>query len=293
MSPAVIRFGLVGAGPWATRFHAPMVAKAPGVELMGVWARRPEAAASLAAAYGATASASYDDLLAQCDAIAFAVPPDVQAVLAPRAARAGRHLLLEKPLAFTLAGAQAVADAVDAAGVTSLLMVRNRFDPAVVELLRAAHEVVPRGVVARFVSGAALPGETFATPWRQDRGALYDLAPHALDLLEALLGPVLEITATGDPRRWVGVTTRHDGGAVAQVALSLTVPGIEGQLRLDLVHDGGVMSLGALAPDEDEAVPLAIMAAFVESVASGHPHELDVHRGLLIQRLLDGAGARG
>jgi len=268
-----------------------MLARAPGVELATVWARRPEAAAGLAASYGAGVSTSYDDLLGQCDAVAFAVPPDVQAELAPLAARAGKHLLLEKPLAFTLAGAQAIADAVDAAGVTSLLMVRNRFDPAVVELLRAAQEVVPRGVVARFVSGAALHGETFATPWRQERGALYDLAPHALDLVEALLGPVEEVTATGDPTRWVGVTTRHTGGAVAQVALSLTVPGIEGQLRLDLVHDGGVLSLGDLRPDADETVPRAVMAAFVEAVATGHHHELDVHRGLLVQRLLALAGA--
>lgn len=287
----MIRFGLVGAGPWATRFHAPMLERSPGVELVGVWARRPEAATALATSYGVTASTSYDDLLEDCDAVAFAVPPDVQADLAPHAARAGKHLLLEKPLAFTLAGAQGIADAVDAAGVTSLLMVRNRFDPAVVQLLDVARQVAPRGVVARFVSGAALPGETFATPWRQERGALYDLAPHALDLIEALLGPVLEITAAGDPTRWVGLTTRHAGGAVAQVALSLTVPGIEGQLRLELVHDGGVLSLGALQPDEDELVPRAIMDAFVEAVTSGRAHELDVHRGLMIQRLLDRAGA--
>ncbi|MEO3938039.1 Gfo/Idh/MocA family oxidoreductase [Dermatophilaceae bacterium Soc4.6] len=289
----VIRFGLVGAGPWAERFHAPMIAGSPGVELAGVWARRAEAAVALAAPYGARVSSSYDDLLAHCDAVAFAVPPDVQADLAPRAARAGRHLLLEKPLAFTVAGAQEIVDAVDAAGVTSLLMVRNRFDPAVVELLHASAEVVTRGVVARFVSGAALPGETFATPWRQERGALFDLAPHALDLIEALLGPVEGITATGDPKRWVGVTTRHTGGAVGQVALSLTVPGVEGQLRLDLVHDGGVTSLGPLLPDEDETVPRAIMAAFVGAVASGRSHELDAHRGLMIQRLLEGAGATG
>lgn len=268
-----------------------MLASSPGVELAGVWARRAEAAAALATSYGATASASYDDLLEQCDAVAFAVPPDVQAELAPRAARAGRHLLLEKPLAFTVAGAEAIADAVDAAGVASLLMLRNRFDPAVVALVDAAEKVVPRGVVARFVSGAALPGETFATPWRQERGALYDLAPHALDLIEALLGPVLEITATGDPTRWVGVTTRHAGGAVAQVALSLTVPGVEGQLRLELVHDGGVLTLGALQSDEDQGVPRAIMASFVEAVTSGRAPTLDVHRGLMIQRLLDGAGA--
>ena len=100
-------------------FHAPMLAGASGLELSVVWARRPEAAAALAARFGVEAVGSFDGLLARCDAVAFAVPPDVQATLAVRAADSGRHLLLEKPVATTLADAERLAAAVDRAGVRS------------------------------------------------------------------------------------------------------------------------------------------------------------------------------
>ena len=101
-----LRVGLVGAGPWAEMFHAPMLAAGPRTSLAAVWARRPEAAEELATSYGAPHVSSFDDLLEACDAVAFAVPPSVQAELAPRAAQADKHLLLEKPLAFTLPEAE-------------------------------------------------------------------------------------------------------------------------------------------------------------------------------------------
>ena len=65
------RVGLVGAGPWATMFHAPMLAGASRLELAVVWARRPEAAAVLADRFGIQAVGSFDELLSRCDAVAF------------------------------------------------------------------------------------------------------------------------------------------------------------------------------------------------------------------------------
>ena len=115
----MIRVGLVGAGPWAGLFTAPMLASAPDLTLAAVWARRTVAAEELAGGHGAAVVGSFDDLLAACDAVAFTVPADVQASLAVAAARAGRHLLLEKPVGFTVAEAEAVAAAVDEAGSPS------------------------------------------------------------------------------------------------------------------------------------------------------------------------------
>ena len=74
-----LRVGLVGAGPWATIVHAPLLAGGPGTRLEVVWARREEAAAELAGKYGAAAAGSFEALLERCDAVAFAVPPAVQA----------------------------------------------------------------------------------------------------------------------------------------------------------------------------------------------------------------------
>src|SRR4051794_30351396 len=73
-----VAVGLIGAGPWASMVHAPVLANSPHTRLAGVWARRPEAAAELAAKNKTVAFDSVDALLDACEAVACAVPPDVQ-----------------------------------------------------------------------------------------------------------------------------------------------------------------------------------------------------------------------
>lgn len=112
---APLRFGLVGTGYWATICHAPALASAEGISFEAIWGRNAGAAADLAYRFGVAACESADDLLDRVDAVVFSVPPDVQSKIAMRAARAGKHLLLEKPIALTGADAQRLADAVDEA----------------------------------------------------------------------------------------------------------------------------------------------------------------------------------
>src|SRR4051812_27260397 len=97
-----MRIGLLGTGPWAGMAHAPALSEHAGVDFAGVWGRRPEAAKELADRYGTRSYDDVDALLADVDAVAVALPPAVQADLAVRAARAGRHLLLDEPLATTV-----------------------------------------------------------------------------------------------------------------------------------------------------------------------------------------------
>ncbi len=280
--------GLVGAGPWATRFWAPAVAATDGARLAAVWARRPEAAAA-AAGDEERVAGSFDELLERCDAVAFAVPPDVQAALATRAARAGRHLLLEKPLALDLTGAEALAAAVEEGGVASVIGLRHRFDPRIAQLADWSRAAGPRGAQVRWVSGSALPGSDFATPWRVRLGALLDLGPHALDLLEAVLGPVERVTATGDPTRWVALSTTHASGAVGQAALSLTVPEPPEPERLEVVTDAGAREWSGPGLPLAESGPLMV-AELLARVAGAPRHAgLDAAHGLRLQRLLAGA----
>ncbi|EFD64720.1 oxidoreductase, partial [Streptomyces lividans TK24] len=98
-----VEVGLVGAGPWARAMHARVLAAGPETRLAAVWARRTEAARETAAPYGAHVAADFEELLDHCEAVAFAVPPAVQAELAPLAAKRGKDLLLEKPLGPDLA----------------------------------------------------------------------------------------------------------------------------------------------------------------------------------------------
>ena len=82
-----MRFGLVGTGYWAKTTHAPALASTPGAELVAVWGRDQAAAAALAAEHGAIAHADFGTFLDSVDAVAFSVPPHVQAPLAVRAAK--------------------------------------------------------------------------------------------------------------------------------------------------------------------------------------------------------------
>src|SRR5699024_3703898 len=123
----------------------------------------------------------------RCEAVAFAVPPAVQAELAPEAARAGRALLLEKPLAPTLDEARRVADAVAEAGVVSTMVLTKRYHPATRAFLAQAGGAAVTGARSCYLHGAFLGGD-LATGWRLEHGALLDLGPHLLDLLEAAVG---------------------------------------------------------------------------------------------------------
>ena len=216
-----MRFGLIGTGYWAATVHAPGLAAHPQVELVGVWGRDRATAATLAARFGAQAFASVDELIGAVDGVAFAVPPDIQAELAVRAAGAGRALLLEKPLALTLEAADRVVQAVRA---PSVVFFTRRFDPGTVAWFRA--DVDSR----RWDGGSVLmlasifePGNPFGrSEWRRERGALWDIGPHALALLLPTLGPVEQVAAVRGRGDEVHLALRHATGSAGSVTLSLT-----------------------------------------------------------------------
>jgi predicted dehydrogenase len=290
MSDPPVAVGLVGAGPWARMVHAPLLANHPRTTLAGVWARRPEAAADVASSHGATAYERYDEMLDHCDAVAFAVPPDVQAEHAATAARAGKTLLLEKPIGLDLAQAQGLVDAVAAAGVRSMLFLTWRYAAATRAFLAgvAAADPPPIGGRGTFLSGGLLAGP-FTTPWRLRHGALLDVGPHIVDLLDAALGPVVGLRAHGDPRRWVGLLLEHGTGVVSEVSLSSYTAVVPPRTGVEIYTAAGPHDLdtaGAYTPDT-----AATIAAELATTAAGTPHPLDVHRGLHLQRLIDRAAA--
>ena len=283
-----VEVGLVGAGPWAATMHGPVLAAGPQTRLTAVWARRPEAAAQLAARLGTHAAGSYEELIDRCEAVAFAVPPDVQAALAPRAARAGRALLLDKPIALDLDGARALADTVAEYGVVTQLVLTKRYHRSTRGFLAAATAFDAAGARARYLHGAFLGG-AMATGWRLTRGALYDLGPHLLDLADAALGPIVEVRAAGDSRRWIEVTCVHRGGAVSQLSLSGAVGVPSSHAGIELFGPAGVLALDFATVDHQECWPV-LRAEFAAAVRDGVPHALDVRRGLMLQELLDRIG---
>jgi len=281
-----IRIGVVGAGHWAATFHAPMMAASPHTMVSAVHGRRIEAAVELADRYGAFATNDFDEFLGQCDAVTFAVPPDVQARLAPIAAAGGKPLLLEKPLALTLDEARSMVEAIDAACVPTQMVLSKRYSSRIRDFLAQVRDFSVHGARTSFISGAFLPGSPFATPWRLEHGAVLDVGPHVLDLLDAVAGRIESITFTGDPLDCVSVTTVHAGGAVGQAFISSTVPGEIWDCSV--FGPEGVLSAPQPEEGEREQIRRTIAEEFAEVVRTGRSHALDAHRGLYLQELIQG-----
>ncbi|WP_020664006.1 Gfo/Idh/MocA family protein [Amycolatopsis benzoatilytica] len=289
-----LRVGLVGTGPWATTVHAPGLADHPGTVLSAVWSRRPEAAAELAQAYDAVPTNDLDELFSQVDALAFAVPPAVQAELATRAAEAGKHLILEKPIAADLASAQRLAEAVTSAGVASLVMLTLRFAQQTRDWLAGVTSTDGwRGGDVRWLSGALLAGKYATSLWRQDptAGALADIGPHAFDLLDAALGPIIDVLAAhcGPDDLWQ-LLLEHEGGITSTATLSLRMPVQPTVVEYSVYGDHGLRTLGRGGAATDSYT--ALLDDFAAMVASGTTtHPCDVRRGLHLARIVDRARA--
>ncbi|MEV4219858.1 Gfo/Idh/MocA family oxidoreductase [Nonomuraea sp. NPDC049725] len=276
MEPVAV--GLIGAGPWAEMAHAPMLAESPHTRLAGVWARRPESAARL----GAPVFERVEELFDACEAVAFCVPPDVQAELGVRAARVGKALLLEKPLAGSLDGARRLAAAVAEAGVPSQMVLTLRYAAETRAFLARCAEIDPFGGHAANISGSLMGDHPFATPWRLERGALLDVGPHVIDLLDAALGPITGVRAHGDPLTWVGLLLEHEGGAVSEA--SLCQAGV-GELPPSSFAVYGRKGSAVLAHGDGD--PLAAVAEeFARTVRQGGGHPLDAAHGLRLQEII-------
>jgi predicted dehydrogenase len=287
------RIGLVGAGPWAELTHAPALAAHPGLELSGVWGRRPEAAAAVAAAHDTTAysgESGIDALFAESDAIAFAVPPDIQAPLAVRAAAAGCHLLMDKPVATTVAGAREVARAAEGAGVASVVFYTLRFG------------AVTAGWIARqaarggwFTAHGSWLGDLYgphagespfaASPWRREKGGLWDVGPHVLSVLIPLLGDVTEVTtAVRTEPDLTHLVLTHASGVSSSVAVTLSAPAGASGTEITLRGEHGTAVLPA---DWDPVASFeGAIDALLESVRTGCAHDCDVRFGLRVTEIL-------
>lgn len=286
-----LRVGLIGAGPWARTVHAPGIADHPGTRLVSVWTRNRDAAQDLAGRYGAEVADDPDQLIDQVDAVAFAVPPGIQARLAPGAAAAGKHLLLEKPLAGNVAGARRIADAVGDAGVASLMMLTRRFAPETGEWLAELDKLGGwDGGAAKWLSGALLSGQYSGSQWRHDHGALADIGPHALDLMDAALGRITDVLAVHrtSPDLW-HLMLGHDGGATSTMSLSLMLPMRPTVVEFAVYGEHGYRALGGRDTPAQECYT-SVLDDFVAMIHSGvHTHPCDAHRGLHLQTILDQA----
>jgi predicted dehydrogenase len=285
-----LRFGVLGTGYWAQEAHAAGLAGHDDAELVGIWGRDPAKVAAAADRFGIDGFTELDRLLAAVDAVAIAVPPDVQAELAVRAAAAGRHLLLDKPLALSLDAAERVVAAVAANQVTSLVFFTLRFLPEVAAWVEEAEGGGWQGGEGAWLGSIYEPGSPFAdSAWRRSKGALWDLGPHMLALALPVLGPVERLAAGTGLGDTVHLVCGHAGGGSSTLTLSQTVPPAAGRIGFEVYGPPGRSAV----PDFELTHAVAYDAAIrqlVAAVAEGATtHPCDVRLGRDTVAVLDAA----
>lgn len=199
----MIRVGIIGLG-LAVKPHAAALRDLAGrVEVVGGFSPSAERRAAFRAQWGMPVVDSADELLdaPDVDAVIVLTPPRTHGELARRAARAGRHVLLEKPVGITHAEARAIVDDVGAAGRRLGVVFQHRFRAGA----RMLREILAQRELGDLLSASAAirwwrGPDYYGQPGRgmRDRdggGVLLTQAIHTLDLLLDLAGPATRVSA--------------------------------------------------------------------------------------------------
>jgi predicted dehydrogenase len=249
---------LVGAGK-VSHLHAAALRALPESEFVAVCGRPTPGLAAFAAKYGVRAFTDVGEMIrsAGVQAVVVCTPHPAHAAPTIAAARAGVHVLVEKPMASTLADCDAMMAAAEAGGATIGVVSQRRFYPACQRIRRA----LDAGSLGPPVLGLAAllgwRGEDYyrSDPWRgswagEGGGVLVNQAPHQLDLLLWYMGEVEEVFGywanVNHPAIEVEDTAvavvRFKGGALGNIMVSNSQnPGISGRVS---VHGRNGASVG-------------------------------------------------
>ena len=200
--PETFRIALVGCGR-ISRNHVDAVSKIDGLEIVAACDENEERARAVGESLGAPWFTDYEAMLKQveCEVVTIATPSAFHPLQGVAAARAGKHVVTEKPMAISLKGADDLVRACDTAKVHLFVVKQNRLNAPVQMLKRA----VEKGRFGRLYLGNctvrwARPQEYYdQAPWRGtwefDGGAFMNQASHYVDLIQWVLGPVESVIA--------------------------------------------------------------------------------------------------
>lgn len=260
------------------------------------------------------------------DAALVLTPANTHLDIARRCAEAGKHVLLEKPIEITTARAEELVAACRKAGVTLGIVLQHRFRPAgmrLAEMLRAGElgAIVGCSTVIRLWRPQGYYDEPGRGSFARDGGGvLISQGIHTLDLMLSLAGPIAEVSgyATTTPvhrmetEDMVCAAARFANGAFGTIdATTAAYPGF--LERIDLVCEKGTASLAGTAllvqfqdgskveiePDNSAggtgADPMAfphdyhraVMADFIDAIATGRAPKVSGNEALRVHRLID------
>ena len=197
-----LRIGFLGAGLIATYHSKSLRHSGVAVSRAGVFDVDEQRAVQFAAASGHTVMSSEDDVLDSCDAVYICTWTSEHRRQVEKAAARGLALFCEKPLAFDLATAEAMASVVAAAGVVNQVGLVLRHSPAYMyarHLIQDPDAGRLMAVVFRDDQFIPIQGQ-YASTWRRDRrlagaGTLLEHSIHDVDMLRFLAGDIAEVTS--------------------------------------------------------------------------------------------------
>jgi phthalate 4,5-cis-dihydrodiol dehydrogenase len=251
--------GIIGAGFFGAK-HAEAITRHDDVRLVAVCRSSADAVAAFAERHGGTPYTRYQDLLAdpRVDAVVIATPHATHEEIAVAAARAGKHVLLEKPMAPTAAACERIIAAFDAAGSALVVGHLTRFSRA----YRLAKAMLDAGELGEIVTGISTMRKRWHEPnrraWHLDRqqggGVLLTAGIHALDRLTWLVSaPVSSVSAQIDVRFHdqdaddTAVLFLRYAGGVTGVVMSLGYADGAPQHDTVLTCTRGVLAIDAVA----------------------------------------------
>jgi predicted dehydrogenase len=231
-----LRTAVIGVG-YLGRFHAQKYRELEGSRLVAVVDASPESAQRVAAELGVEAATDYRAVLERVDAISIAVPTPLHHVVAMAALERGIHVLVEKPIATSVAEAREMVEAAARRGCVLQVGHLERFNPAIVA-------AVSKLETPRFVESHRL------APFKQrgtDVSVVLDLMIHDIDLIQELVGqPIESIDAVGaqvfsGEIDIVNARIRFRGGCVANTTASRV--SLKQERKIRIFQDDAYLSI--------------------------------------------------
>ena len=286
MSFEPINVACLGMGWWSDVLADAML-RSGKLRIRACYSRSEEKRAAFAAKYGCHAASSYASILADktIDAIINTTPNNVHLETTLRAAAAGKHVFLDKPIANTLADGRAITEACRSAGVVLALGYQRRRESQ----FRWIRKQIDAGVFGRLVNAEAnisrdRLGKIDLNSWRYQAagmpgGVMLQIGVHYVDVLEYLLGPIKSVSGQlaqlvlpGDNPDVASLLLEHDNGALSTVNASyasasenyvMNIYGKEASAYYDL-HGG--LRFVKRGSERAEAVPFTKNDTFVDEL---------------------------
>jgi predicted dehydrogenase len=259
----MIGFGLLGCGRIAKR-HSELLGGGhiKGAKLVAVCDPVPERADAIATRHGVPASYDIDSLLARqdVDVICVLTPSGLHPEHAIAVAKAGKHVVVEKPMALRLDDADAMIQACDAAGVKLFVVKQNRFNVPVVK----AREALDAGRFGRLVLGTVrvrwcrdqeyYDQDSWRGTWAYDGGVLTNQASHHVDMLEWFFGDVESVHARActalariETEDTAIATLKFRNGALGIIEATTAARPTDLEGSLSILGEGGTVEISGFA----------------------------------------------